>query len=200
MFFLISFNVGMFLPIFEPYLLEYGVEEKNIGLWYSIYTVTYLIVSLIMLFPYTFKKSRLIAAGCFLMSLAYFLFEANLSMVAISLVILGCGVPLMNSNNYIVPTVPHMVEIAHAHYNLPEDDRVNDSISSITTIFISLGEVVGPIVGSFLPMYFGYINTIASYGFLVFAYAIFYVVCSDAFKDIIPHKEEKVLETALVEF
>ena len=92
------------MPIFECHLLEYGVEERYIGLWYSISTSSYFIGSLLLSMPYTIKKSKLITGGCFLLSLAYFLFgpapflfDENLTVVAISLTILGAAITLMNS-------------------------------------------------------------------------------------------------------
>ena len=157
--------------------------------------------------PYKIKKSKILTAGCFLMSLGYFLFgpapflfDPNLSVVAISLVILGCGQTLMNGKSYIVPTMPHMIEVAQSYYALPEDDRLNDSISTIANIFMSLGEITGPVAGSFMSIYFGFRNALTVYAFVLLLYAIFYAFSSDAFKATLPQTKEKVLETALIEF
>lgn len=92
-----------------------------------------------------------------------------------------------------------MIEVAHDHYGLAEDDRLNDSISSIASIFMSLGETTGPIAGSFLPMYTGYKITLTFYAFLVLAYAVFYALYSDVFRSTSQKTYSKLLETALVE-
>jgi MFS family permease len=47
-----------------------------------------------------------------------------------------------------------LIDISHKEYNIPNDDRLNDSISGIISISLGFGETIGPIVGSFLPKLF----------------------------------------------
>ena len=125
-----------------------------------------------------------------MMSIAYYLFgptpllfDRNFVLVCISLSMIGFSSALMYGNLYIVPLIPHMVEIAHLVYDYQEDDRLNDGIASVANIFMAAGEITGPIFGSYLPIYFGYRMASTVLAFWLSIFSINYAIFSDAFRN-----------------
>ena len=53
-----------------------------------------------------------------------------------------------------MPVQPHMVTVAKTLYKFPDDDRLNDGISSINMMFQQQGGVFGPVAGGLYLSYF----------------------------------------------
>ena len=67
-----------------------------------------------------------------------------------------------------------MIELAHEEYGYKEDGRLNDTLSEITNINLCIGEISGPIIGSFLPVLIGYRYTTSALAMAFFIYCTFY--------------------------
>ena len=88
-----------------------------------------------------------------------------------------------------------MIELAFNVYLLPKDDRINDTISEIFTIWGSLGEITGPLAGSLLTQYLSYEDSYSIVGTLYFVYCVYYFFMAVANKN---SENKKCLETPLL--
>ena len=70
--------------------------------------------------------------------------------VGASLPLFGLMLSTLYSKSYVVPVQPHMILVAKDTYGYPEDDRLNDMISSLTQMTLAAGEIVGPVLGALL--------------------------------------------------
>lgn len=177
--FLPLFAIGINLPTLEFHMLSYGIKEKNIGYWFSLYTVGYIASSIILSRKYTFNKFYIILSGSILMGIGYILlgpspllFDRSFSLFCIGLLISGMSSSMVYGNLYTVPSIPYIISIAHNDYGYEEDHRLYDAISGLINISMSLGEILGPIVGSSLKLSYEQIYTIV--GFLFFIFSIIY--------------------------
>lgn len=101
--FLVMFTVGYMLPNIEFHLLKFGVPEKNIGLWFNIYTIGYIFGSTIVPFlPKTIDKTNIMISGLFIITLAYLLigpcpwiFPTSFVIVCFGLALLGLSLGLI---------------------------------------------------------------------------------------------------------
>ena len=153
--------VGVNMPTIEMHLISYGIPEKYFGYWYMIYTGAYLLGSLIMTRIAINNKSTVMLTGTCMFCLSFFLlgpcpiiFERNLIIVGIGHHMMGWAGSIQYSKNYLVPLIPHMINLSHTEYHIPKDDRLNDAISGIANISICSGEILGPMIGSLLPKLF----------------------------------------------
>ena len=75
-----------------------------------------------------------------------------------------------------------MIEVAHKDYGYEEDHRLNDAISSLANITLSIGEIVGPILGSFASIYLSPEAAYMILGLFLFAFFIVYAFSLALFK------------------
>lgn len=68
-----------------------------------------------------------------------------LPVVIMGVVCVSIGVAI----GYII-AMPNLVEVATEELHIPCDDTLTDSLGSVATTFISLGEVTGPLLAGFL--------------------------------------------------
>jgi MFS family permease len=177
------FAVGFYMPITELRLLSYGVSENEVGYWFSLGTVAYALSSLAVSFiPEQINKSSLMLFGTVLQFFAFmlmgpcpWLFPESLAITATGFFVLGVACGFM-----FVPSVPHMMQLARNKYGFAEDHRLNDALSSIASMSLSIGEITGPIVATVLYDMFGYAVAAEIVGFVFGTYAIVYAVFSDA--------------------
>jgi MFS family permease len=182
--FLPLFAIGINLPTLEFHMLSYDIKEKNIGFWFSLYTVGYIASSLILSRKYTFNKFYIILSGSVLMGIGYtllgpspLLFDRNFKLFCIGLIISGVSSSMIYGISYIVPSIPYIISIAHNDYMYEEDHRLYDAITGLINVSMSLGEVLGPIVGSSLKL--SYEQIYAMVGFLFFTFSILYFLINN---------------------
>lgn len=193
-------SLGFFLPNIEPHLLSYDVQENDIGFWYMFYTVGYLFGSFLLMIPYRFKKQLVMSIGCISLTVGYFLlgpsplfFVKDFTLVCVGLFSIGLGIAFMSGNIYIVPAIPHMIDVAKNVYGFEDDYKLNDAITSLANINCSLGEIFGPIIGSYLAIYSGFGIASSMLGFVFLSYTLFYLSTSGIFS-IAPNKKHIELE------
>ena len=156
---LTTFGLTFIEPTTELYLLSHGIKEENAGYWYGIEYFAYAVSSFaVSLIPRYINKSRIMVFGNFLQFIGFFLLgtaavivQSSLSLTALGLFSIGFAGGLI-----YVPSVPNILDIAKGEYIFEHDERLNDAISGITTMSISIGEVFGPIVSSTLYQAIGY--------------------------------------------
>lgn len=155
------FAVGITMPTIEPHVLSYGIDEEYVGYWYSIYTGAYCTSALIMTRLNTLPKQKTMFTGLCLLVIAMlllgpcpFVFDRNVYMAGVGHHLMGWAISIMYSKHYLVPLMPYLIEVSHSEYNIPNDDRLNDSVSSIVNIFFCIGEIFGPVIGSLLPEFY----------------------------------------------
>jgi MFS family permease len=156
---LTTFGLTFVEPTTELYLIRHGIKEENTGFWYSIEYIAYAFSSFsVSLIPRYIQKSRIMAFGNFLQFLGFFLLgtaavilKSSLSLIALGLFCIGFA-----GGFIYVPSVPNILDIAKDDYEYQNDERLNNAISGITTMSISIGEVLGPIFSSTLYQAIGY--------------------------------------------
>ena len=128
--FAVMFSVGVNLSILEFHLISYGIEENEIGFWYTIYTVGYMISSIIMLWECRIPKPLVINFGLVLMGIGFFLlgpsplaFDRDFALMCIGLHLIGWATCLIYSIFYLVPCIPNMIEVSHREYFYEKDER-----------------------------------------------------------------------------
>jgi MFS family permease len=177
------FAVGYYIPTTELHFLSYGIKEENMGYWFIICSLAYAFSSyLISLIPDRIDKARLMLFGICLLAISFVLmgpsplfFRPSLKLTMIGLFGLGVGRGFM-----FVPSVPHMIKVAHDDYGYSEDHRLNDTISSIATISLCAGEIFGPIAATVLYSLYGYAYAATIIAGVFAVYAGIYAVKSDA--------------------
>jgi MFS family permease len=203
--FLVMFAIGYLQPTLELHLLSFGIKEKNIGYWFVLNTSCYF-ASCIFISRITnyISKTKLMIIGNIFMFLFFTLtgpspiyFSPSLSFVTLSLVFLGLSGGFLYGKFYLVPSLPHMIDVAYLDYDYKEDYRLTDSLSGITNISLCAGEIIGPIVSSFLYYEFGYAKASTIVSFFVLAHGINYAYHSDAFRKI---KSKDLLSSELIEY
>ena len=150
------------------------------------------------------KKSRLMFAGNLLQAVGYFVlgpsplfFDRSLPLVGVGLCLFGFSAGFLYGKHYLVPSMPHMIEVAHKDYNYKEDHRLNDTLSAIANISLCIGEITGPIVSSLLCDAFGFSTASTIVGFGVLVYAIIYLGLSDVLTK--ENDKEESLVSELIE-
>lgn len=185
---LIMFMVGYLLPTTQLHLLSFGIKEKNSGYWFSINTLCYFASSfLVSLIPDDINKPRQMLFGNLVLVLGLlcigpcpFLLPENIIFVGIGLMLFGLAAGFVYSKIYIVPSMPHMLEVAKSDYGYVNDHRLNDAASEITNISMCIGEILGPMVSAILDTFVGYAISATIVAFMVLSHAIMYMALSDA--------------------
>ena len=90
-----------------------------------------------------------------------------------------------------------MVEVMYTFYEYKEDHRLNDTISGLANIGISLGEVIGPIYITLMQRFYSLRIGYTVFALLLLLYSIFYFIVQNTIKR--SDEPKKNCETALVE-
>jgi MFS family permease len=179
----IMFAVGYYIPTTELHFLSYGIKEENMGYWFITNTFAYALSSyFVSLIPESVHKARLMLFGICILAISFVLmgpsplfFSPSLTLTVVGLFGMGVGGGFM-----YVPSVPHMIKVAHDDYGYSEDHRLNDTISSIATISLCAGEIFGPVTASVLYSLYGYAYAATIIAGVFAAYAGVYALKSDA--------------------
>lgn len=205
---LIMFMVGYLLPTTQLHLLKYGVKEENSGYWFSINTFCYFFSSfLVSLIPQNASKPKQMLLGNFIMVFALifigpcpFILPEKLVFIGIGLMLVGFAGGFIYGKKYLVPSMPHMLEVARSDYGYENDHRLNDAASGITNISLCTGEILGPIVSAVLDTFLGYSMAATVVAIVTLVHALNYMVSSDAvtYKNVKGKTHNKILISELI--
>ncbi|OMJ76193.1 hypothetical protein SteCoe_24488 [Stentor coeruleus] len=207
---LVSF--GFLIPTLELHLLDLGLSQWLMSLCFIFLTFSY---SFFCFFgSKIFEKlddrntifigTMVIALGFLMLSPWQVIFPKTLSIILLSLPILGLGQAMI-----YLPTYPHMIKASHEIYGYSKDDILTDSLSGLSNMACNVGEIIGPLISGVLISIIGfeYTGTIIAFAFAL--YGIVYLFGSGLFKKwtsrrkaitpalsmkmVFPEDEEKVL-------
>ena len=186
------FTIGFILPTTELQLIGYGVKEADSGFWFSINTFGYAFSCIIVSFlPKSLSKPLTMLFGMLIMTIAFIIigpsplfFNPHLNMTGIGLGLIGFSCGFIYGNIYIVPSIPHMIEIAQSQYNYSKDDRLNDALLIIANMSLCVGEIMGPIAASLLYSAFGYGYASTIIAFTTLFLLLIYLFKSDACQEL----------------
>ena len=100
------------------------------------------------------------------------IFERSFYYVVIGIPLFGIMLSALYGKGYLVPVQPHMITVAKRLYQLPDDDRLNDGISSISMISQSAGGIFGPLAGGFYLNYFSTDSLFVVTGLISIGYCV----------------------------
>lgn len=151
--------IGFLDTAIAPHLSSYGVSEEMIGIILACTDCAYTLSS------FTLSKILdylpllwVLSFGLLLSSVAFYLmgpweyiFPQDLGLVILGMACLSMGLGVI-----LVATLPSLVEVAVTYMGLEKTDKLSDDLSGLTTSFMSLGEVAGPLLGGLLVDIFGF--------------------------------------------
>ena len=151
--------IGFLDTAIAPHLSTYGVREEIIGVILACTDCAYTLSS------FTLSKVLkylpllwVLAFGLLVSSVAFYLmgpweylFPAELSLVILGMACLSMGLGVI-----LVATLPALVEVAVIHMGIENSDKLSDDLSGLATSFMSLGEVVGPLLGGLMVDLYGF--------------------------------------------
>ena len=86
-------------------------------------------------------------------------------------------------------SVPYMVKTATLNYGYANDDILNDAISTISSVFNAIGEIIGPLFGGFVTDYAGSHTSFNVAALMTFTFAIVFAVGTDTFYSLFEKKQ-----------
>ena len=144
----------MFILAIQIHLEEFGASQGTINYLYSAYCVGYFVQSMFMTVFHNYNQLGMMIFGmggmgvCLILMAPWdLIFEREFYYVAASMPLFGIMISALFGKKYLVPVQPHMITVAKTLYKFPDDDRLNDGISSINMIFQSAGGIFGPVAG-----------------------------------------------------
>jgi predicted MFS family arabinose efflux permease len=164
--------ISFFDTTISPHLSSYGIPTVEIGLILAATDVGYTLASLILsrILKYLSIKWVLIV-GILIGSVANslmgpweVLFPARLWVVIMGIACLSISIGVV-----VVASMPNLVKVATQVLGMANDDALADSLSSksytgMLATYMSLGEVVGPLMGGYLVDMWGFPNAAAVMG------------------------------------
>jgi Na+/alanine symporter len=90
-----------------------------------------------------------------------------------------------------------MIELAHNEYKYEQDHRLNDTIAGIANISFCIGEIIGPIFGSFLCILFNFKAASSILATFYLMYACFYFSTIQKSRKV---KNDEFYGTALIDY
>ena len=82
-----------------------------------------------------------------------------------------------------------MVKTATLNYGYANDDILNDAISTISSVFNAIGEIIGPLFGGFVTDYAGSHTSFNVAALMTFMFAIVFAVGTDTFYSLFEKKQ-----------
>ena len=172
------FQLEFVSTLIEVHLLQHGFSEQAAAYWYSALTLAFFLASLgVALLPAWCDKRLLMLTGLLLFGVAFLMLGpweglfASRWFIAASLPLSGVASALAGGKTYIVPTLPHMLEIMERELNTKQDDRLHDALSAAMGISENVGEVLGPLCAGLLAEFFAVasLTNALAIGFFAFA-------------------------------
>ena len=164
--------ISFFDTTISPHLSSYDIPTVEIGLILAATDVGYTLASLILsrILKYLSIKWVLIvgillgAVANSLMGPWEVLFPARLWVVITGIACLSISIGVV-----VVASMPNLVKVATQVLGMANDDALADSLSSksytgMLATYMSLGEVVGPLIGGYLVDLWGFPNAAAMMG------------------------------------
>ena len=179
-------DLRVFILAIQVHLEDFGASQNTINYLYSAYCLGYFMQSMFFAVFHNYNQLGMMIFGmggmgiCLIMMAPWdFIFDREFYYVAASMPLFGVMFAALYGKIYLVPAQPHMITVAKTLYKFPDDDRLNDGISSISMIFQQFGGVFGPLAGGFYLNYFSIDSLFVvialitiGYGLLVSSYAL----------------------------
>ena len=190
-----NINLTYLGPTFANHLISYGIETTYIGLFYPVGTLAYIIsIKLVTSLPKTFEKKIMISIGLLLNIVAQAMvgpqpgvFPHEISIVIISQFFLGSSLCFI-----FIPFIPEMNKLGARIY--PDDkESVSDMASGLFSAGITIGGVLGPILGGALTNAFGFVFASGMFGIAVTVIFLIYLSFGDGFIGIYNFMKKKKL-------
>ena len=179
-------NLRVFILAIQVHLEDFGASQNTINYLYSAYCLGYFLQSMFLAVFHNYNQLGMMIFGmggmgiCLIMMAPWdFILDREFYYVAASMPLFGVMFAALYGKIYLVPAQPHMITVAKTLYKFPDDDRLNDGISSISMIFQQFGGVFGPLAGGFYLNYFSIDSLFVvialitiGYGLLVSSYVL----------------------------
>lgn len=164
--------ISFFDTAIAPHLMEYGVATVDIGIILAASDCGYTLMSLILSkILHLLSLKWVLVTGLILACTAYTLMGPWpwLYPQELWVVILGIACLSVSLGIVVVSTMPNLVKVATVVLGMPNDDPLADALSSknyagMLATYMSLGEVVGPLLGGYLVDVWGFANGAAVMG------------------------------------
>ena len=146
-------------PILAPRLTDFDLDEAQIGLFFVIMPVFYILSCVIMSnIPERVNKHAIMIIGFWLMGFGcLFVGPSKLLHLPDNLVTMGFG-QAFNGMFYpvcLIPSLPAMIEEVEKRYP-SQKDTIENTVSGLFNSFIGLGMLIGPLMGSALTKEYGF--------------------------------------------
>ena len=164
-----------FEPILAIRLMEFGLSEFWIGMFYTIQAGGYIVGWIsFTLIPDYFDKKVIITVSMFLTGTVTFLVGPS-PLLPNSLLIMGIGNFFhgMFTSYFVIIPFPLMIETVSSRY--PKQKLESSDISSgVFNSMLGLGQMLAPLYGSYMTDYYGYRFTCDTVGVMLIVYSLSY--------------------------
>lgn len=75
-----------------------------------------------------------------------------------------------------VPLLAHMIDLAVTEYEFENDDVLSDTLSGSINFFMSVGNLIGPIIGGFLVEFWSFEHMLSLLGALAVIFGVFFTI------------------------
>ena len=185
----------MFVLAIQIHLEGFGASQDTINYLYSAYCIGYFVQSMLMAMFHNYNQLGMMIFGmggmgvCLILMAPWdLIFDREFYYVAASMPLFGIMISALFGKKYLVPVQPHMITVAKTLYKFPDDDRLNDGISSINMIFQSAGGIFGPVAGGLYLSYFSIESLLVICALITIGYGV--IVSSYALVDISARNNE----------
>lgn len=150
-------NIGLIMPTLQLHLQTFDLAQYSINYMYSSYCGGYAVQAILLSVYTRYSQRGSMVVGLLGLCCSFVMMGPWTAVLPDSVYIVGASLPLFGlmlstlySEIYVVPVQPHMILVAKETYGYPDDDRLNDMLSSLTQMTLAAGEIVGPVFGALL--------------------------------------------------
>jgi len=146
-------NQSFLEPILSTTLFRFGLNEHNVGLIFALQTVTFAITTrLVHLVPQYFDKRSIITPAIIFSGIIAFLYGPS-ELLGLPnelwVICAGFGISGIFLAFGLVSVVPEMINALSYKYD-SENPKLNDLVSGLFNAGFGMGQIIGPLAGSFL--------------------------------------------------
>jgi MFS family permease len=185
-------------PVFANHLLTFGLNIVEIGVVFSVGTLSYSACMIVIgKYSHNLKRSYLMVLGCVFYIISFLLLgpqsiiglPKNIWIVSVGMVVLGLGATLT-----VLPVIPEFISLCGEVYK-NEEEGVGDLSSGMFDSSYLVGSLIGPIMSGYLTEAVGFEDSSSIFALILAGYMVVYCLFGGILEELL--EKEKQEDTLL---